>query len=109
MQPRSYDANAGSMAFFTCEANGSPKPSIHVAVKSTESRDCFDVVLFQWVKDGMTLNDQTKKMLGFANVDMSHEGEYWCRATNLVRSVDSDKANLTVITGELDGSVARTS
>ncbi|XP_065829326.1 uncharacterized protein [Oscarella lobularis] len=80
VQPRSYDANAGSMAFFTCEANGSPKPSIH------------------WVKDGMTLNDQTKKMLGFANVDMSHEGEYWCRATNLVRSVDSDKANLTVIT-----------
>ena len=84
-QPRTV--NEGSTVTFRCDADGKPPPS------------------FFWTKDGCELNaslddritfSEDTKRLSIMDVKRTDGGNYGCKATNDVKSVDSKLATLTV-------------
>ena len=85
--PQSQTENEGSTAIFSCDANGKPPP------------------FFFWTKNGHELNtslddrikfSKDKKTLIIKNLKRADSGNYGCKATNDVKSVDSKLATLTV-------------
>ena len=85
--PQPQTKNEGSTVIFRCDADGKPPPS------------------FFWTKDGCELNtslddrikfSEDKKTLSIMDVKRTDSGNYRCKATNDVKSVDSELARLTV-------------
>ena len=79
--------NEGSNAAFTCNANGSPPPT------------------FSWTIDGSAVNTtanprisltQDNKQLTITSVNRTDSEEYRCVASNIVETVNSAAALLTV-------------
>ena len=78
----SQDVNEGSNAFFSCQADGEPFPTI------------------SWYFNGTALADPTKynitnNTLDIVSVESSDVGTYTCNATNVVSS-DTSSGVLTV-------------
>ena len=77
-QPTAQTVNAGTSVAFTVAVTGSPTPTL------------------QWRKDGVALSGQNGPTLTLANVQAADAGAYTCVATNIVASVTSSGAGLTV-------------
>jgi len=78
-QPQSQAASFGGSVTFTVAATGYPAPT------------------FQWCKDGAPINGETFTSLTLSSLTFADEGSYTAKATNIVGTVESDPAVLTVV------------
>jgi len=79
-QPASLVVLAGSVASFTAVAAGTAP------------------IGYQWSKDGTPISGATSSTLSLSNVQTADDGSYTVTASNSVRSVTSNPAQLTVTT-----------
>ena len=84
--PQNLIVNEGLNVTFTCDANGNPPPT------------------FSWTIDGSAVNTANPrisltangKQLTITSVNRTDSGEYRCVASNIVETVNSTAASLTV-------------
>ena len=85
--PENQIANEGLNVVFTCDANGNPPPT------------------FSWTIDGSAVNTTANprisltangKQLTITSVNRTDSGDYRCVASNIVETVNSTAASLTV-------------
>ena len=85
--PQNQIVNEGFNVVFTCDANGNPPPT------------------FSWTIDGSAVNTTANprisltangKQLTITSVNRTDSGEYRCVASNIVETVNSTAASLTV-------------
>ena len=85
--PQNQVVNEGLNVVFTCDANGNPPPT------------------FSWTIDGSAVNTTANprisltgdsKQLTITSVNRTDSGEYRCVASNIVETVNSTAASLTV-------------
>ena len=85
--PQNQIVNEGLNVAFTCDANGNPPPT------------------FSWTIDGSAVNTTAnprisltadRKQLTITSVNRTDSGEYRCVASNIVKTVTSAAASLTV-------------
>jgi len=85
--------NAGSTALFTCQATGTPIPSISWYFNGIL---VDELNIMKYIISETSLNSIVKRStLTINNVELSEMGSYTCNATNLVSS-DLSTAVLTV-------------
>ncbi|MEI8088084.1 MAG: immunoglobulin domain-containing protein [Opitutaceae bacterium] len=77
-QPSSQTVSVGANVTFSLSATGSPSP------------------VLQWKKNGLIISGQTNTTLTLTNIQTSDQGSYTCVATNLVGSVTSSTASLSI-------------
>ena len=80
-QPSSQSVAAGSSVQLSVVASAVPAPT------------------YQWYLNGSALNGATSSVLSLTNVQMADAGDYTVVVSNLLGSVTSNKATLTVTTG----------
>ena len=78
-QPESQTVSVGRSATFSVAARGS------------------DPLQYQWRKNGVIVPEATGSSFAIASVQTSDAGDYWVEISNLVGEVESQSANLSVV------------